>query len=86
MQLPAAWQLLTPLVIVHALPSVAHVPPVMGQSVLTLQEPLLAPAQRFRLQSALVWHWLPTTLQVPKMNGHWLSCVHCTVVCVLQLP
>ena len=84
--MPAAWQLLTPPVTVHAVPSRAHVPPVAGQSLSELHEPLGDPAQRFRLQLALVWQLLPAMLHVPEMAGHWLSCVHCVPVCTLQLP
>ena len=29
---------------------------------------------------------LPATLQIPLINGHWESSVHCVVVCTLQLP
>jgi hypothetical protein len=86
LQLPDNGQLLTPAMIVQPPPVLAHVPPVFGQSVLTLQEPLLAPAQRFRLQLAFVWQVLPATLHVPSMKGHSLFSVHCLLVCTLQLP
>jgi hypothetical protein len=86
LQFPADGQLLTPALIVQAPPVLLHVPPVLGQSVLTLQEPLLAPAQRFRLQFAFVVQLLPATLHVPLMKGHWLLSVHCVLVCTLQLP
>jgi hypothetical protein len=86
LQVPDGWQLLTPPVTVQDSPSLAQVPPVDGQSLLEEQEPLEAPAQRFRLQSALVWQLLPATLHVPEMAGHWLSSVHWVPVCTLQLP
>lgn len=86
LQLPDAGQLLTPAMIVQAPPMLAQVPPVFGQSVSTLQEPLLAPAQRFRLQLAFEVQLLPATLHVPLINGHWASAVHCVAVCTLQLP
>ncbi len=70
LQLPAAGQVLTPALIVQTCPDLLHVPPLMGQSVSTLQDPLTAPWQRLRLQSLLLAQLLPATLQVPLMNGH----------------
>jgi hypothetical protein len=86
LHVPDGWQLLTPPVTVQDKPSLAQVPPVDGHWVSEVQEPLTAPAQRLRLQSALVWQLLPATLHVPEMAGHWLSAVHWTPVCTLQLP
>jgi hypothetical protein len=86
LQLPAAGQVLTPALIVHACPVLAHVPPLIGQSVSTLQEPLDAPWQRLRLQSPLLAQLFPATLQVPLMNGQSASLVHTLPVLILQLP
>lgn len=86
LQLPAAGQVLTPALIVQERPDLAQVPPVTGQSVLTLQEPLGAPWQRLRLQSALLVHVLPATLQVPLMNGQSASLAQTLPVWMLQLP
>lgn len=86
LQLPAAGQVLTPALIVHACPVLAQVPPLIGQSVSTLHEPLAAPWQRFRLQSPSLAQLFPATLQVPLMNGQSVSAVHTFPVWMLQLP
>lgn len=86
LQLPAGGQVLTPALIVQACPVLLQVPPVIGQSVLTLQEPLDAPWQRLRLQSELLAQLLAATLHVPLTNGHSALLVQVLLVWMLHLP
>ncbi len=72
--------------IVQACPVLLHVPPVIGQSELELQEPLTAPWQRLRLQSPLLAQLLPATLQVPLTNGQSAFLVQTLLVWMLHFP